>query len=158
MALDNEGQRLSRWQAVISTAAKVGCAYARKIVGWRVSTTPHAGYVVYAFEPAVDERRPIKGMGFVHHSDCGSQSLSIKHTARQVETINGVFKAEVIHRRSPWRSFNAVGHAALEWPCGDASSACRLTGRRVQQLLSARTHREHPANRSRSQLQRISGN
>ena len=71
----------------------------------------------------------------VHHPDRGSQYLSIKYTDRLAEakitpsagsvgdsydnalaeTINGVFKAEVIHRRGPWRSFEAVEYATLEW-------------------------------------------
>ena len=74
-------------------------------------------------------------MGLVHHSDRGSQYLSIKYTERLAEagikplvgsvgdsydnalaeTINGLFKAEVIHRRGPWRSFEAVEYATLEW-------------------------------------------
>jgi putative transposase len=78
---------------------------------------------------------PVKGMGLVHHSDRGSQYLSIKYTERLAEagiepsvgsvgdsydnalaeTINGLFKAEVIHRRGPWRSFEAVEYATLEW-------------------------------------------
>lgn len=96
-------------------------AYARKIVGWRVSTSAHAGFVLDAQEQAVHERRPTKAMGLVHHSDRGSQCLSIKYTERLgeariepsvgsvgdsydnalAETINGLFKAEVIHRRRP---------------------------------------------------------
>ncbi len=48
-------------------------AYARRIVGWRVSTSAHAGFVLDALEQAVHERRPAKGMGLVHHSDRGSQ-------------------------------------------------------------------------------------
>jgi putative transposase len=52
-------------------------AYARRIVGWRVSTSAHAGFVLDALEQAVHERRPAKAMGLVHHSDRGSQSLSI---------------------------------------------------------------------------------
>ncbi|MGV8988759.1 MAG: IS3 family transposase [Cypionkella sp.] len=110
-------------------------AYARRIVGWRVSTSPHAGFVLDALEQAVHDRRPIKGMGLVHHSDRGSQYLSIKYTERPAEagiepsvgsvgdsydnalaeTINGLFKAEVIHRRGPWRNFEAVEYATLEW-------------------------------------------
>jgi len=69
-------------------------------------------------------------MGLVHHSDRGSQYLSIKYTERLgeagielgdsydnalAETINGLFKAEVIHRRGPWRNFEAVEYATLEW-------------------------------------------
>lgn len=110
-------------------------AYARRIVGWRVSTSAHAGFVLDALEQAVHERRPAKGMGLVHHSDRGSQYLSIRYTERLAEagiepsvgsagdsydnalaeTNNGLFKAEVIHRRGPWRSFEAVEYATLEW-------------------------------------------
>ena len=110
-------------------------AYARRIVGWRVSTSAHAGFVLDALEQAVHARRPAKGMGLVHHSDRGSQYLSIKYSERLseagiapsvgsvgdsydnalAETINGLFKAEVIHRRGPWRSFEAVEYATLEW-------------------------------------------
>ena len=109
--------------------------YARRIVGWRVSTSAHAGFVLDALEQAVHERRPAKGMGLVHHSDRGSQYLSIRYTERLAEagiepsvgsvgdsydnalaeTINGLFKSEVIHRRGPWRSFEAVEYATLEW-------------------------------------------
>ena len=109
--------------------------YALRIVGWRVSTTPQAGFVLDALEQAVHERRPVKGMGLVHHSDRGSQYLSIKYTERLAEagiepsvgsvgdsndnelaeTINGLFKPEVIHRRRPWRSVIAVEYATLEW-------------------------------------------
>ncbi|MBP1807768.1 integrase core domain-containing protein, partial [Rubellimicrobium aerolatum] len=97
--------------------------------------TAHAGFVLDAVEQAVHERRPAKGMGLVHHSDRGSQYLSIKYTERLAEagiepsvgsvrdsydnalaeTINGLFKAEVIHRRGPWRSFEAVEYTTLEW-------------------------------------------
>ena len=57
-------------------------AFARRIVGWRVSTSAHAGFVLDALEQAVHERRPAKGMGLVHHSDRGSQYLSIRYTER----------------------------------------------------------------------------
>jgi putative transposase len=108
--------------------------YARYIVGWRVSRTAHAGFVLDALDQAIHERRPVRG-GLVHHSDRGSQYLSIKYTERLAEagiepsvgsvgdsydnalaeTINGLYKAEVIHRREPWRSFEAVEYATLEW-------------------------------------------
>ena len=81
------------------------------------------------------ERRPARGGGLVHHSDRGSQYVSIRYTERLkdaglepsvgsvggsydnalAETINGLFKAEVIHRRGPWRSVEAVEFATLEW-------------------------------------------
>lgn len=53
-------------------------AYARKIVGWRVSTSAHAGFVLDALEQAVHDRRPAKGTGLVHHPDGSSQYLSIR--------------------------------------------------------------------------------
>jgi transposase InsO family protein len=109
--------------------------YARRIVGWRVSRTAHAGFVLDALEQAIHERRPAHRGGLIHHSDRGSQYLSIKYTERLAEagiepsvgsvgdsydnalaeTINGLYKAEVIHRRGPWRSFEAVEYATLEW-------------------------------------------
>ncbi|CUH35639.1 putative transposase OrfB [Jannaschia seosinensis] len=125
---------VATWKGFVYVAFVID-AYARRIVGWRVSTTPHAGFVLDALEQAVHERRPVKGMGLVHHSDRGSQYLSIKYTERLAEagiepsvgsvgdsydnalaeTINGLFKAEVIHRRGPWRNFEAVEYATLEW-------------------------------------------
>lgn len=109
--------------------------YARRIVGWRVSRTAHAGFVLDALEQALCQRRPTKGGGLVHHSDRGAQYVSIKYTDRLAEagvepsvgsvgdsydnalaeTINGLYKAEVIHLRGPWRSLEAVEFATLEW-------------------------------------------
>ncbi|SFH76799.1 Transposase InsO and inactivated derivatives, partial [Paracoccus aminovorans] len=60
-------------------------AYARRMVGWRVSTSAHAGFVLDALEQAVHDRRPAKGMGLVHHSDRGSQYLSIRYSERLAE-------------------------------------------------------------------------
>ena len=125
---------VATWKGFVYVAFVID-AYARKIVGWRVSTSPHAGFVLDALEQAVHDRCPVKGMGLVHHSDRGSQYLSIKYTERLAdagiepsvgsvgdsydnalaETINGLFKAEVIHRRGPWRSLEAVEYATLEW-------------------------------------------
>jgi len=110
-------------------------AFARRIVGWRVSRTAHASFVLDALEQALHQRRPVRDEGLVHHSDRGSQYLALRYTDRLVEagvqlsvgsvgdaydnalaeTINGLFKAEVIHRRGPWRSFEAVEFATLEW-------------------------------------------
>ena len=125
---------VAAWKGFVHAAFVID-AYAGKIVGWRVSTSAHAGFVLDALEQAVHERRPPKAAGLVHHSDRGSQYLSIRDTERLAEagmepsvgsvgdsydnalaeTINGLLKAEVIHRRGPWRSFEAVEHAALEW-------------------------------------------
>jgi transposase InsO family protein len=110
-------------------------AYARRIVGWRASRTAQAGFVLDALEQALAARRPVRGNGLIHHSDRGVQYVSIRYTERLAEagiepsvgsvgdsydnalaeTINGLYKAEVIHRRGPWRSFEAVEFATLEW-------------------------------------------
>ena len=125
---------VATWQGFVYVAFVID-AFARRIVGWRASRTAHAGFVLDALEQAVHQRRPAKGTGLVHHSDRGSQYLSIKYTKRLsdagiepsvgsvgdsydnalAETINGLFKAEVIHRRGPWRNFEAVEYATLEW-------------------------------------------
>src|SRR5208283_3213958 len=94
-----------------------------------------AGFVLDAWEQVLHDRRPVHCGGLVHHSDRGSQYVSIKYTERLAEagiepsvgsvgdsydnalaeTINGLYKAEVIHLRGPWRSFEAVEFATLEW-------------------------------------------
>ena len=60
-------------------------SFARRIVGWRVSRTAHAGFVLDALEQALHDRRPVKGGGLVHHSDRGSQYVAIKYTERLAE-------------------------------------------------------------------------
>lgn len=125
---------VSTWSGFVYVAFVID-TYARKIVGWRASRTAHAGFVLDALEQALHERRPVHRGGLVHHSDRGSQYVSIKYTERLreagiepsvgsigdsydnalAETINGLYKAEVIHRRGPWRSFEAVEYATLHW-------------------------------------------
>jgi transposase InsO family protein len=107
----------------------------RRIVGWRVSRSAQTGFVLDALEQALYDRRPVRRDGLVHHSDRGVQYVSIRYTERLAEagiepsvgsvgdsydnalaeTINGLFKAEVIHRRGPWRNAEAVEFATLEW-------------------------------------------
>ena len=109
--------------------------FARRIVGWRVSRTAHPAFVLDALEQALHERRPLQGGALVHHSDRGSQYVSIRYTKRLLEagiepsvgsagdsydnalaeTVIGLFKTEVIRRRGPWRSMEAVEFATLEW-------------------------------------------
>ena len=125
---------VATWTGFVYVAFVID-AYARRIVGWRVSRTAHAGFVLDALEQALHNRRPLQCGRLVHHSDRGSQYVSIKYTERLAtagiepsvgsvgdsydnalaETINGLYKAEVIHRRGPWRSFEAVEFATLEW-------------------------------------------
>jgi putative transposase len=125
---------VATWSGFVYVAFVID-AYARRIVGWRVSRTAHASLVLDALEQALHERRPVQGGGLVHHSDRGVQYVSIRYTERLAEagiepsvgsvgdsfdnalaeTIHGLYKAEVIHRRGPWRSFEAVEFATLEW-------------------------------------------
>jgi putative transposase len=125
---------VATWSGFVYVAFVID-AYARRIVGWRASRTAHASFVLDALEQALHDRRPVQGNGLIHHSDRGSQYVSIKYTERLAEagvepsvgsigdsydnalaeTINGLYKAEVIHRCGPWRSFEAVEFATLEW-------------------------------------------
>jgi putative transposase len=125
---------VSTWGGFVYVAFIID-VFARRIVGWRVSRTAHAGFVLDALEQALFDRRPVSGGGLVHHSDRGSQYVSIKYTERLAEaglepsvgsvgdsydnalaeTINGLYKAEVIWRRGPWKSMEAVEFATLEW-------------------------------------------
>jgi transposase InsO family protein len=125
---------VATWAGFVYVAFVID-TYARRIVGWRVSPTAHTNFVLDALDQALHERRPIHRAGLVHHSDRGSQYVSIKYTERLAEagiepsvgsvgdsydnalaeTINGLYKAELIHRRGPWRSFEAVEFATLEW-------------------------------------------
>lgn len=107
--------------------------FARYIVGWRVNRSLHTDLVLDALEQALWARREIKGL--IHHSDRGCQYLSIRYTERLIEanieasvgsvgdsydnalaeTINGLYKTEVIRHRGPWRSIEEVEFATLEW-------------------------------------------
>jgi putative transposase len=125
---------VATWAGFVYVAFVID-VFARRIVGWRVSRTAQAGFVLDALEQALHERRPVRGGGLVHHSDRGVQYLSIKYTERLAaagiepsvgsvgdsydnalaETINGLYKTEVIHRCGPWRGFEAVEFATFEW-------------------------------------------
>ncbi len=125
---------VATWQGFVYVAFVID-AFARRIVGWRASRNAHAGFVLDALDQALHDRRPIHRGGLIHHSDRGVQYVSIKYSERLAEagiepsvgsvgdsydnalaeTINGLYKAEVIHRRGPWRNFEAVEFATLEW-------------------------------------------
>ncbi len=125
---------VSTWTGFVYVAFVID-TFARRIVGWRVSRSAHAGFVLDALEQALADRKPVRGGGLVHHSDRGVQYVSIKYTGRLAEaglvpsvgsvgdsydnalaeTINGLYKAEVIWRQGPWRSLEAVEYATLEW-------------------------------------------
>ena len=107
--------------------------FSRRIVGWRVSNSLRTDLALDALEQALHARR--EATGVVHHSDRGTQYTSIRYTERLAaagversigsvgdsfdnalaETINGLYKTEVIRRRGPWRNIDAVEYATLEW-------------------------------------------
>ena len=124
---------VSTWQGWLYVAFVID-VYARRIVGWRVSTSMHTEFVLDALEQALYARQPERDGTLIHHSDRGSQYVSIRYSERLAEadiepsvgskgdsydnalaeTINGLYKAEVIHRRS-WPTRESVELATLEW-------------------------------------------
>lgn len=125
---------VSTWQGFVYVAFVID-VFARFIVGWRVSTSMQTDFVLDALEQALYARRSKRDGTLVHHSDRGSQYVSIRYSERLAEagiepsvgstgdsydnalaeTINGLFKAEMIHRRGPWKTREAVELATLEW-------------------------------------------
>ena len=107
--------------------------FSRRIVGWRVSSSLKSDLALDALEQALHARPGADGV--VHHSDRGTQYTSIRYTERLAaagiersvgsvgdsydnalaETINGLYKTEVIRRRGPWRNVDAVEYATLVW-------------------------------------------
>jgi putative transposase len=125
---------VSTWQGWLYVAFVID-VFARRIVGWRVSDSMRTDFVLDALEQALCARRPERDGALIHHSDRGSQYVSIRYTERLAEagiqpsvgsrgdsydnalaeTINGLYKAELIHRRGPWKTKAAVELATLEW-------------------------------------------
>jgi len=125
---------VSTWQGFVYVAFIID-TFADKIVGWRVSSSPKTDFVLDALEQALHDRRPIYKGGLIHHSDRGGQYLSIRYSERLAlagiepsvgsvgdsydnalaETINGLYKAEVIHRLGPWKTMAAVEWETLKW-------------------------------------------
>ena len=125
---------VSTWQGWIYVAFVID-VFARRIVGWRVSTTMTTDFVLDALEQALYERQPEPEDALIHHSDRGSQYVSIRYSERLceasiapsvgskgdsydnalAETINGLYKAELIHRRGAWKTRESVELATLEW-------------------------------------------
>ena len=124
---------VSTWQGWLYVAFVID-VFARRIVGWRVSTRMQTDFVLDALEQALHDRQPDRG-SLTHHSDRGSQYVSIRYTERLseagiepsvgsrgdsydnalAETINGLYKTELIHRRAPWKSRESVELATLQW-------------------------------------------
>ena len=125
---------VSTWQGWLYVAFVID-VFARRIVGWRVSSSMHTDFVLDALEQALYARQPSPEESLIHHSDRGSQYVSIRYSERLAEagiepsvgskgdsydnalaeTINGLYKAEMIHRRAPWKTRESVELATLEW-------------------------------------------
>jgi transposase InsO family protein len=123
---------VATWNGFVYVAF-VTDVFSRRIVGWRVSRSMCAELVLDALEQAL-WARPCPN-GLIHHSDKGSQYVSIRYTARLVEakiqastgstgdaydnalaeSINGLFKTEVVYFKGPWKGVEDVEFATLEW-------------------------------------------
>lgn len=122
------------WSGFAYTAFVID-VFARRIVGWKVSASLETGVALDALEMAIWSRHGHSLEGLVHHSDRGGQYLAIRYTTRLeeagitgsvgskgdsfdnalAETVNGLYKAELIRRRGPWRSVAEVELATAEW-------------------------------------------
>ena len=123
---------VATWRGFVYVAF-VTDAFSRRIVGWRASTSLRSDLALDALEQALYDRETDAAL--IHHSDRGVQYLAIRYTDRLAaagiessvgsrgdaydnalaETINGLYKAEVIHHLGPWKGLEAVEYATLEW-------------------------------------------
>ena len=123
---------VATWRGFVYAAFVID-VFARRIVGWRVSSSLHTDFALDAFDQALHDRSDVDGL--VHHSDRGVQYLSMRYTQRLAdagvapsvgsrgdsydnalaESVIGLFKTEVIRRRGPWKSVEDVEFATLTW-------------------------------------------
>ncbi len=123
---------VATWQGFAYVAFVID-VFSRTIVGWRVSTSLRSDLALDALEQAL-HARPDR-VGLIHHSDHGGHYLSVRYTERLAdagiapsvgsvgdsydnalaESVNGLFKTEVIYRQGPWRDADAVELATLTW-------------------------------------------
>ena len=123
---------VATWRGFVYVAFVID-VFSRRIVGWRASKSMRSDLALDALEQALYDRETDAAL--VHHSDRGSQYLSIRYTERladagiepsvgsrgdaydnaMAESVNALYKAEVIHRRGPWRGLDEVEYATLEW-------------------------------------------
>jgi len=124
---------VSTWQGWVYVAFVVD-VFARRIVGWRLSSSMRTDFVLDALEQALYDRQPERD-ALTHHSDRGSQYVSIRYSERLAEagiepsvgsrgdsydnalaeTINGLYKTELVHRRAPWKTKESLELATLQW-------------------------------------------
>ena len=125
---------VATWRGFVYVAFVID-AFARRIVGWRVSSSLRTGLALDALEQALYDRQKSDTGELVHHSDRGVQYLSIRYAERLqeagiepsvgsvgdsydnalAETINGLYKTEVIRQQGPWRNIEDVEFATLTW-------------------------------------------
>jgi len=123
---------VATWRGPVYVAFVID-VFSRMIVGWRVSHSLKTDLVLDALEQALHARKDLQGL--VHHSDRGTQYLSIRYTERLAEcgiqasvgskgdsydnalaeSINGLYKTELVRHRGPWRHIDAVEYSTLEW-------------------------------------------
>ncbi len=124
---------VSAWQGFAYVAFIVD-VFSRFIVGWRVSRNMKTDFVLDALEQALYARKPDQS-GSIHHSDRGSQYVSIRYSERLLqagvepsvdstgdsydnalaETINGLYKTEVVRKKGPWKTVEALEWETLNW-------------------------------------------
>ena len=122
------------WSGTVYVAFVID-VFARRIVGWRTSISMKTQFVLDALEQAIWQRKMPDNKSLVHHSDRGSQYLSIKYTERLAEAeidlsvgtvgdaydnalaecVIGMFKTEVINQIGPWKSMREVEWETLKW-------------------------------------------
>ena len=125
---------VATWRGFVYVAFVID-VFARRIVGWRVSSSLATDFVLDALEQAIYDRCGDTIDGLIHHSDRGTQYLSMRYTDRladagiapsvgsrgdsydnaMAESIIGLFKTEVIRRLGPWRHLEALEFATLDW-------------------------------------------
>ena len=125
---------VATWRGFVYVAFVID-VFARSIVGWRVSSSLRTDFVLDALEQAIYQRCGDGVPDLIHHSDRGTQYLSMRYTERladagiepsvgscgdsydnaMAESIIGLFKTEVIERKGPWRHLEAVEFATLRW-------------------------------------------
>ena len=125
---------VATWRGFVYVAFVID-VFARRIVGWRVAASLRTDFVLDALEQAIYDRCGGGVDGLIHHSDRGTQYLSMRYTDRLAdagiepsvgsrgdsydnalaESVIGLFKTEVIQRKGPWRHLEAVEFATLDW-------------------------------------------
>lgn len=125
---------VATWAGFVYVAFVID-VFARRVVGWRVSSSMRTDFVLDALEQAIYARGGRTPAGLVHHSDQGTQYLSMRYTDRLAdagiapsvgsrgdaydnalaESVIGLFKTEVIQRLGPWRNLDGVEFATLRW-------------------------------------------